>query len=37
VRLAAEPVLPDPGTAEVYADAYGRYRRLFDATESALA
>jgi xylulokinase len=37
VRLAAEPVLPDPGTAEVYADAYERYRRLFDATESALA
>jgi xylulokinase len=37
VRLAPEPVLPDPANAEVYADAYGRYRRLFDATESALA
>jgi sugar (pentulose or hexulose) kinase len=37
VRLADEPVLPDPATAGVYADAYGRYRRLFDATEQALA
>jgi xylulokinase len=37
VRLAPEPVLPDPARAETYADAYGRYRRLFDATESALA
>jgi xylulokinase len=36
VRLAPEPVLPDPANAEVYADAYARYRRLFDATESAL-
>ena len=37
VRLADEPVLPDPATADLYADAYGRYRRLFDATEQALA
>jgi xylulokinase len=37
VRLAPEPVLPDPATEDLYADAYGRYRRLFDATEGALA
>ncbi len=36
VRLAPEPVLPDPATKDLYADAYGRYRRLFDATEEAL-
>jgi xylulokinase len=36
VRLAPEPVLPDPATADVYAESYERYRRLFDATEAAL-
>ena len=36
MRLADEPVLPDPATADVYADAYGAYRRLFDAIEEAL-
>ena len=36
LRLADEAVLPDPATADVYADAYERYRRLFDATEQAL-
>lgn len=36
VRLAAETYLPDPRTREVYADAYGRYRALFDGVEEAL-
>lgn len=33
----AEPYVPDPATAEVYADAYRRYRALFDGVEGALA
>jgi xylulokinase len=37
VRLAAEPVLPDPATAAVYAEAYADYRGLFDGVEGALA
>jgi xylulokinase len=37
VTLAPEPYAPDPATAEVYADAYGRYRRVYDALEGALA
>jgi xylulokinase len=36
VRLAAEPYLPDPRTASVYEDGYGRYRSLFDGVEEAL-
>jgi hypothetical protein len=30
-----EPAIyePDPGTRAAYEDAYGRYRRLFDAVE----
>jgi xylulokinase len=37
VRVAAEPYLPDPGTASVYQDAYAEYRALFDGVEGALA
>jgi len=37
VRLAPEPVRPDPATRDVLDEAYDRYRRLFDATEQALA
>jgi xylulokinase len=37
VRLAPEPVLPRPEFAELYADAYATYRRLFDGVEGALA
>jgi xylulokinase len=37
VRLAAEPVLPDPATAAVYSEAYAGYRGLFDGVEGALA
>jgi xylulokinase len=37
VRLAPEPVLPRPELAELYADAYAAYRRLFDGVEGALA
>ena len=36
VRLAAHAIVPRPDTAQVYADAYGAYRRLFDGVESAL-
>jgi xylulokinase len=35
VRLADEPIVPQPNTAEAYADAYGAYRRLFDGVEGA--
>jgi xylulokinase len=35
VRLSAESHDPDPQVAAVYEDAYGRYRLLFDAVESA--
>lgn len=37
VHLAAEPILPRGATAQIYADAYGAYRRLFDGVEGALA
>ncbi len=37
MRLAPEPVEPDPGCVEVYRDAYQEYRRLFDGVEEALA
>jgi xylulokinase len=37
VRLAPEPVLPQPATAELYADAYRAYRRLYDGIEGALS
>ena len=37
VRLADEAIVPQPQTAEVYAQAYGAYRRLFDGVESALS
>jgi xylulokinase len=37
VRVAAEPVVPRPHTAETYAEAYGAYRRLFDGIEGTLA
>ena len=37
VRLADQPVLPQPGTAEVYEEAYRAYRRLFDGVEQALS
>jgi xylulokinase len=36
VRVAAEPIVARPETAETYADAYGAYRRLFDGVEGAL-
>jgi xylulokinase len=35
VRLAEEPILPQPHTAETYAEAYRAYRRLFDGVEGA--
>jgi xylulokinase len=37
VELAAEPILPQPATAAVYAEAYAAYRRLFDGIEGALS
>jgi len=37
VRLCAEPILPDPATAAVYAEGYVGYRGLFDGVEGALA
>jgi xylulokinase len=37
VRLCAEPILPDPATAAVYAERYMGYRGLFDGVEGALA
>ncbi len=37
VALAPEPVLPDAADRAVYDDAYGRYQRLFDGLEGALA
>jgi xylulokinase len=37
VRLADEAIVPQPQTAEVYAQRYGAYRRLFDGVESALS
>jgi xylulokinase len=37
VRLANEPVYPNAATAEVYEEAYGAYRRLFDGVEQALS
>jgi xylulokinase len=37
VRLAEEPVCPRPATADVYEEAYGAYRRLFDGVERALS
>lgn len=33
VRLADEPLQPNPDNRALYDDAYGRYRELFDATE----
>ncbi|HUA72209.1 MAG TPA: FGGY family carbohydrate kinase [Solirubrobacteraceae bacterium] len=36
VRIADEPVLPQPGTRERYEDAYRAYRRLYDGVEQAL-
>ena len=37
VELAPEPVVPRPQHADIYAEAYGAYRRLFDGVEGALA
>jgi xylulokinase len=37
VVTADEPIQPREETAGVYADAYGRYRALFDGVEGALA
>jgi xylulokinase len=37
VVTADEPILPRAANAAVYADAYGRYRALFDGIEGALA
>jgi xylulokinase len=37
VRLADEPVCPNPATADVYEDGYRAYRRLFDGVEQALS
>jgi xylulokinase len=37
VRLAPEPILPRLEVADVYAEAYASYRRLFDGLEEALA
>jgi xylulokinase len=37
VRLAQEPIMPSPQTADTYAEAYRAYRRLFDGVEGALA
>jgi xylulokinase len=37
VRLPEEPVYPQAANAEIYEDAYGAYRRLFDAVEVASA
>jgi xylulokinase len=37
VHLVPEPILPRPELAETYAASYGRYRRLFDGVEGALA
>jgi xylulokinase len=34
VELDATPVLPDAGTAAVYAESYAAYRSLFDAVQS---
>lgn len=33
LRLAGDPVLPDPSTRPVYEEAYGRYRATYDALE----
>jgi xylulokinase len=35
VKLADEPLLPHASTRELYDQAYGAYRRLFDAIETA--
>jgi ribulose kinase len=37
VVCADEPILPRAEHEAVYADAYGRYRALFDGIEGALA
>jgi xylulokinase len=37
VRLDPEPIVPEPAGVAVYAEAYSRYRRLFDHVEEALA
>jgi xylulokinase len=37
VLLAQEPVLPQASVAQVYADGYDAYRRLYDGVEGALA
>jgi xylulokinase len=37
VRLADEPVRPRAATSEIYEEAYGAYRRLFDGVEQALS
>jgi xylulokinase len=37
VQVADEPYVADPANASVYADAYGRYRALYDGVEGALA
>jgi xylulokinase len=36
VRLAVEPIVPQPVNAETYEEAYGAYRRLFDGMEAVL-
>jgi len=37
VKLADEPVMPRGSTAELYEEAYGSYRALYDGVERALA
>jgi xylulokinase len=37
VRLAVEETVPRPVNADLYEDAYGSYRRLFDGIEAVLA
>jgi xylulokinase len=36
VRIAVEPIVPRPANADMYEEAYGAYRRLFDGMEAVL-